>query len=103
MKEEEEGQTEENYKHDSKPLPVSVTVKFSTHVELLGYRHSPTHSVASFPGSAHLPSITANTKKLGGGLETSLRLQDKMGMRLPGKANMLLFAKYPLTERYIPA
>ena len=59
---------EENFKYDSKPFPVSLLVKVSTNVELLDCKTFPytSDSVASFPGSAHLPSITANTKKLGG-------------------------------------
>ena len=35
--------TEEKYQHDSKPFPVSVVVKVSTNVELLGYKAFPTH------------------------------------------------------------
>ena len=79
--EREEREIEENYKYDSKPLPVSLIVKLSTNVELFGCKAFPhtSGSVTSFPG--HLPS-TSKHQKVGWGLETSLQLQDKMGKRL---------------------
>ena len=54
--EREEREIEENYKYDSKPLPVSLIVKLSTNVELFGCKTFPhtSGSVTSFPGPSSI-------------------------------------------------